>query len=144
VFREAILSTGGMDVIVMDSASQLKPGDRGHVVIAGSNGGQESGRVGAEIGCALLVLNDAGVGKEGAGIAGLEILERAGVPAATVSHLSAAISDGRDMWYSGLISHVNGPGRKAGIRVGDSVASAVRAFMDGHPTGKSIQEETAQ
>jgi hypothetical protein len=130
MFRETVLTRGGVAITVMDSASQIEQTDRGRIIIAGSNGGQESGRVGLASGCALLILNDAGVGKDRAGIVGLDILETEGVPAATVGHTSAAISDGMDMWEHGVLSYVNGPARDVGLREGQAVAAAVLAFVE--------------
>lgn len=107
MFRDVVWSEGGVDIVVMDSMSQTTDGDRGAVVVAGSNGGQESGRVGVHAGCAFVLLNDAGIGKDRAGVAGLEVLAAAGIPAAAVSHTSAEISHGRDMWEHGVVSTAN-------------------------------------
>ena len=107
MFRDVVWSNGGVDIVVMDSMSQTTDGDRGAIVVAGSNGGQESGRVGVHAGCAFVLLNDAGIGKDRAGVAGLDVLEAAGIPAATVSHVSAEISNGPDMWEHGVVSTAN-------------------------------------
>ncbi|MFI5427447.1 hypothetical protein [Aeromicrobium sp. UC242_57] len=56
MFRDVVWSDGGVDIVVMDSMSQTTDGDRGAIVVAGSNGGQESGRVGVHAGCAFVLL----------------------------------------------------------------------------------------
>ncbi|MFC5745629.1 hypothetical protein [Actinomadura rugatobispora] len=117
-------------VVLLDSMSQAGDGDRGHVVVAASNGGKESGRIAVLVGCACAVFNDAGVGKDEAGIAGLALMDRAGLPGVAASHLSAAISDGPDLWESGVISHVNEAARAAGFEAGTRVADAVRRFVE--------------
>jgi hypothetical protein len=117
-------------VVLLDSMSQAGEGDRGKVVVAASNGGKESGRIAVLVGCACAVFNDAGVGKDGAGIAGLALMDRAGLPGVAASHLSAAISDGPDLWESGVISHVNRAARSAGFEAGTRVADAVRRFIE--------------
>lgn len=121
----------GLDVVVMDSMSQVEPDDAGRVVVAGSNGGYESGRVGVAVRCGFVVLNDAGVGKERAGVVGLDLLSEAGIPAAAVGHDTAEISNGADMWANGVITHVNAPARTIGVRVGDDVPTAVSRYVAG-------------
>lgn len=128
MFRGVVWSENGVDIVVMDSMSQVVAGDRGAIVVAGSNGGQESGWVGAHAGCAFVLLNDAGVGKDRAGVAGLDILERAGIPAATVSHMTAEISNGMDMWEHGIISAVNQQAAEVGFRLDESARPPLIAF----------------
>jgi hypothetical protein len=77
------------------------------VLVAGSHGGIIAGYYGASAGVLALILNDAGIGKDAAGIAALPYLAGIGMAAATVSHLSARIGDGADMLARGVISHVN-------------------------------------
>jgi hypothetical protein len=147
VFRSIIGAENGRQIVVMDSMSQVETGDTGRILVAASNGGQESGRLAIEIGPALAVFNDAGVGKDDAGILGVVSMGRAGVPGATVGHDSAEISDGMDMWRHGVLSFVNGPARAAGLRVGDTVHAGVRAFarrlppLDGDMPGDRVRTE---
>ncbi|MFI2285741.1 hypothetical protein [Nocardia beijingensis] len=128
MFRSIIGAENGRQIVVMDSMSQVETGDTGRILVAASNGGQESGRLAIEIRPALAVFNDAGIGKDDAGIAGVVAMGQAGVPGATVSHESAEISNGMDMWHHGVLSYVNGPAREAGLRVGDTVYAGVQAF----------------
>ena len=76
-----------------------------------------------------MFFNDAGVGKDGAGIAALGMLERAQVPAGTVSHLSARIGDAEDMWQNGVLSHLNASALRSGLRSGERLQDAVGRLL---------------
>jgi len=110
---------------VLDSITKLTPQDAGRVVIAGSHGGSYAAYCAARGGVRAVVLNDAGVGWLNAGIAGLDDLQRWGVPAATASHLSCRIGDGADMARCGIISHANALAQDLGCRPGMTVSDAV-------------------
>lgn len=127
--REVLTINGnGTELVIMDSMSQAERADAGRILIAGSNGGRESGHVGVAARCALIVLNDAGVGKDEAGIAALGLLAQAGAPAATVGHQSAEISNGQDMWRHGVITHINEPAYERGARAGETTRALVARF----------------
>ncbi|PBC40800.1 hypothetical protein CJ178_03535 [Rhodococcus sp. ACPA4] len=128
MFRGTVGVENGRAIVVMDSMSQIETADRDCIVVAASNGGQESGRMAIATGCALAVMNDAGVGKDHAGISGIIHMGEAGLAGVAVSHDSAEISNGMDMWHNGTISYVNGPAASAGIRVGDDVRTSVVGF----------------
>jgi hypothetical protein len=66
------------------------------------------------------------VGKEGAGIVGLRLLQEAGVIAAACSHDSARIGEAAETLESGVLSHLNPLARAAGLREGMAVMQAVR------------------
>lgn len=66
----------------------------------------------------LSVFNDAGVGKDQAGIAGLELLQAEGLAACTVSHLSARIGQARSTLDEGIVSHANPLAQGMGILPG--------------------------
>ncbi len=113
-------------IYLIDSITEISTAMAGGVVVSGSHGGRSAA------GFALDVLprpyavffNDAGIGKQGAGIVALDSLEKAGVVAASYSHESACIGDAKDGFTCGLISSVNALGRAAGIQTGQSVAAA--------------------
>ncbi|UGS33658.1 hypothetical protein [Capillimicrobium parvum] len=96
----------------------------GGVAVCGSHGGATAVAYGIQLGAKGLVLNDAGVGKEQAGISGLAYAERWSVAAATVSHLTARIGDGQDTYASGMVSHVNEDARAAGVVPGMTALAA--------------------
>lgn len=130
MIRETVATIGDREIVALDSASQICSADRGKIVVAGSNGGRESGRAAVAAGCAAIVLNDAGIGKERAGVAGLAVVDERGIPGMAVSHESAEISDGLSMWRTGRLSVVNDSAARLGVRAGMTVAEAIRALSD--------------
>lgn len=105
------------------------------MLIAGSHGGLIAAYYAARAGARAVVLNDAGVGKDGAGIAGLAYLEAIGIAGATVAHTSARIGDGADSLAQGVISHVNLIAAACGVTPGMScrvAAERLRAAPDSH------------
>jgi len=113
---------------VLDSITKLSPDDAGRVVIAGSHGGSYAAYCAARGNVRAVILNDAGVGWEQAGIAGLADLQRWGVPAATADYRSCRIGDGADMARHGVISHANALAQALGCRTGMAVADAARVL----------------
>ena len=126
--NETVAEIRGRRVILMDSISLIAPADAGAVIVCGSHGGAISGAFAALHPPALVFFNDAGVGKNGAGIAALKALEAAGIPAAAVAHDAARIGDALDAWEDGIVSHRNARAVEAGIAVGQSVRDAVERF----------------
>jgi hypothetical protein len=55
----------------------------------------------------LAVFNDAGIGKDGAGIAALPLLQQHGIGAVAVAHDSARIGEAASTWDDGVISALN-------------------------------------
>ena len=102
---EAIAAGDG--IVQADSVTRLGPEDAGKVLIGASHGGVYAANLAARAGLRAVILNDAGIGKDGAGIAGLAYLDKIGMAAATIGHNTARIGDGRDMASRGIISRVN-------------------------------------
>lgn len=118
-------------VVLMDSITKVTSDDAGAVVVSASHGGVSSGEFALEIPLMTAFFNDAGVGKDNAGIAALAMLDARGVAGGTVSHLSARIGDSQDTWDNGVISHVNETARKLGLRVGDRLYEALTRLVEG-------------
>ncbi len=111
-------------IVTAESVTALGPEVRGAVLVAGSHGGRIAGTYAAKAGAHAVILNDAGVGKDRAGIAALDALETIGMAAATAAHSSARIGDGADMLARGRISHVNAPAGRCGVAPGMPVRDA--------------------
>lgn len=111
--------------LVLDSVTHLTSAHRGGVAYCASHGGVYAGYYAARMGVGAVVLNDAGVGREQAGIGGLQLLEGLGVPAATIGHSTARIGDGCDGVTRGLITYVNASARHLGIEPGMTCAAAL-------------------
>jgi hypothetical protein len=116
--------------LVADSVTHLTSGARGRVALCASHGGVYAAWYAARRGVSALVLHDAGIGRERAGIGGLGWLEARGVPAACVGHTSARIGDGADMARRGVLSFVNAAAARIGLRAGMAAAEAL-AVLDG-------------
>lgn len=102
------------DIRIYDSITKLEDADEGTVVIAASHGGLFCGYCAAKGGVRGVILSDAGIGLERAGIASLEYLDALGIPAATVDYRSARIGDGADLAHRGRISFCNDTARGFG------------------------------
>lgn len=108
-------------VLLMDSITKVAPGDEDTLVVSASHGGASSGEFALEIPLRVVFFNDAGVGKDNAGIAALDMLQSKGVAGGAVSHVSARIGDSQDMWDHGVVSHVNALARSMGIVPGQAL-----------------------
>src|SRR5689334_9808695 len=95
------------DVLVVDSVTQLGPTARNGVVVCGSHGGMYPAWVAAHAGVRAIVLNDAGIGRHRAGIAGVSWLSNLGIAACAVDFRTARIGDGASMVESGVVTTVN-------------------------------------
>ncbi len=116
-------------VIVMDSITKVSKEDEGQVVVSASHGGSSSGEFALEVPLKAVFFNDAGVGKDDAGIAALTMLQQRGIAGGTVSHLSARIGDSQDMWDNGVISHLNDAARALGLAVNERLDSALNRLI---------------
>ncbi|MEM7250996.1 MAG: hypothetical protein AAF493_06220 [Pseudomonadota bacterium] len=119
------------DIEVADSITKLGPEMHGAVLVAGSHGGRYCGYLAALGGLAGVILNDAGIGFERAGVGALDYLAALGVPAATVSHRSARIGDGEDMMERGVVSFANGPAEALGVSEGNRCDVAAERLRGG-------------
>ena len=115
---------------VVDSITQLDERDQGCIAVSGSHGGVSSARY-ALAACPLLsVFNDAGGGKDDAGLAALALLQAQGLAACTVAHASARIGDAQSTLDDGIINHVNAAAARMGIAAGQRCVDAVTAIRN--------------
>ncbi|MEO8557523.1 MAG: hypothetical protein ABI439_00560 [Rhodospirillales bacterium] len=107
---------GSQRIWLMDSIAAIAPEHQGAFVLTGSHGGQSAGEYALKFPLAAVFFNDAGIGKDEAGVVGLKMLQAKGTIAGAVSHDSGRIGDAMDMWNNGTISRLNdaaGQGRPA-------------------------------
>ena len=102
-------------MLVVDSITKLGPDARGEVAIAASHGGVYPAYLAAAAGLRGVVLHDAGIGLDEAGVGCLAYLDALGIPAATVAHTSARIGDGADLARRGDDQPRERRGRRAGL-----------------------------
>lgn len=129
MLKKEVASGRSGRVILMDSITKVAAEDKGAMVVCASHGGTSSGEFALEVPLKLVVFNDAGVGKDNAGIAALEMLQSRGVAGATVAHTSGRIGDSLDMWEHGILSHVNDAARKLGLSAGARVRDSLGALV---------------
>jgi ribosomal protein L13E len=83
-----------------------------------------------------MIGNDAGMGKNNAGIAALKMCDEKGIPAAAVAAMSAKIGNGMSTYEQGKISVANEAARKLGISVGMSAREAADKMLEGLVKGR--------
>src|SRR5438132_13346364 len=122
------MSPSPAPIVVADSITRVaEPEARDAVVVNASHGGIYAAYLAAKLGAAAAIFNDAGVGRERAGIAGLDYLQELGVAAATVGHDTARIGDGAHMTARGTTTHGNDPAGAGGRLTGTACAEAAAA-----------------
>lgn len=112
-------------VVLLDSVTEVTAAHRDCFVVTGSHGGLSAGRYAMAVRARLYVFNDAGTGKDEAGIAALALLDAGGQPAVAVAHTSARIGEAADTWSGGVISHANAAAAAQGFREGARLRTAV-------------------
>jgi hypothetical protein len=111
-------------IVIADSITRIGPEAAGAVVVNASHGGIYAAYLAAKLGAAAAIFNDAGVGKDRAGIGGLDYLDALGVASATIGHDTARIGDGADMMERGVVTHANGLAAALGVGPGQSCRDA--------------------
>lgn len=107
-----------------DSITRIGAEAKGAVVVNGSHGGVYAAYLAAKLGVAAAVFNDAGIGYQRAGVAGLDYLAALGLPAAAIGHMTARIGDGADMMARGIVTETNPPAAALGCRPGTGCRDA--------------------
>jgi hypothetical protein len=115
-----------MQPFCFDSITQVSEALRGRAVLAASHGGAYVAGVALRLGLGGVIVSDAGIGREQAGIAGLDLLDAHRVPAAAVSVQSARIGDGADCLARGIISFANASARGIGVSTGMPAREALQ------------------
>ena len=97
------------------------------IVVTGSHGGLLGGKPETAIKYDVLgaLFNDAGIGKDEAGVSRLPALAARGIAAAAVAAASARIGDARSTYEDGIVSRVNTCAAALGLREGLSARDFV-------------------
>ncbi|HEY1794507.1 MAG TPA: hypothetical protein VGG57_00170 [Stellaceae bacterium] len=121
-------------IVVADSITRVAESEAaGAVVVNASHGGIYAAYLAAKLHAAAAIFNDAGIGRDRAGIGGLDYLQELGIAAAAVGHMTARIGDGADMMARGRITFANALAENLGCRTGMTCWDAARAL--GEPEG---------
>lgn len=120
-------------VRLVDSITELQPADAGCIALSGSHGGVSSARYALAMRPLLSVFNDAGVGKDEAGIAGLALLQAQGLAGCAVSHTSARIGHAASTLEEGVVSHANAAALELGIEPGRPLKAQIHPLQRRQP-----------
>ena len=126
-------------LVILDSVTHLTAAHRGCVTYSASHGGVYAAYYAATKGVGAVILNDAGVGRDEAGIACLAYFDAIEAAACTVAHTSARIGDGADMMANGVLSGVNKAAAAFGCRVGQRCAEAAQLLTAARPSQKPYE-----
>ncbi len=116
----------GVNVTVTDSITFLNENNSGDIVVCGSHGGVSAGHYAQKHGVKAVFFNDAGIGKNNAGVKSLESLSDAGIIACTVDCMSAEIFNGQDALENGIISVCNQLAKTRNIQEKMTVVEAIK------------------
>ena len=121
----------GLRIVCVDSVSLVTPDDIGQIVLSGSHGGIVSGQrsLAIRVAVAAAFYNDAGIGKDQAGVRRLAVLHEQRIAGATVTVASARIGDGRSTYESGTLSRVNATAAALGMAPGTPAREAVELVI---------------
>jgi len=132
-------------IVVADSITRVGPEAAGTVVVNASHGGVYAAYLAVKLHAAAAIFNDAGVGRDSAGIGGLDYLQELGIAAATVGHDTARIGDGADMMAHGFVTHANAWAASLGVAPGQAcrdAAARLQAARQAHRTPPEPLEGT--
>jgi hypothetical protein len=115
-------------VVVVPSVTKLPAETNGAVVVGGSHGAVYAAYLSAKAGARAAIHNDAGIGRNDAGVSGLAWADEHGMAMAAVLSASARIGDGEDMLRRGVISRSNRLASACGVKEGQPVAAAVECL----------------
>jgi len=119
----------GFRIVTLDSNAMVAEDNRWDVVMTGSHGGLVGGQPAVKYPVIGAFYNDAGVGKDNAGISRLSWLQQHGIAGATVDAFSARIGIGIDTYCTGIVSHVNDTAKAVGIRIGMRACEAAKRII---------------
>lgn len=125
---------GSVKTVVMDSVSYVTEENQSDIIVSGSHGGTSSAGYAIDVAAGAVFFNDAGGGKNNAGIRGLELLQQHSIIGAAVDNSTAEIANGADTYANGIITHVNAGASHVGLGRGMRVRDAVellRSYLAG-------------
>ena len=117
-----------MTVLMLDSITDVDTDARGQVAVSGSHGGIYPAVVASQAGLRAVAFNDAGIGYQRAGIAGVLALERVGMAAIAADCQTCRIGDAADLLARGRVGTANTVAQTLGIAAGIAMSEAVEAL----------------
>lgn len=116
-------------ILTVGCCSNVCAEHRSHVVVSGSYGGRYNAFNAAKWSVRAVIMNDAGIGKDKAGIVGLDFLDQISLAAATADAWTCHIGDGDHMLAHGIISYVNRTAAALGCTPGQSVRNCAERML---------------
>lgn len=110
--------------IFLDSITDAGVAACGQIAVCGSHGGMYPAALASQAELLAVLFNDAGIGMDQAGVAGVLALAETGMAAAAVDCQSCHIGSAGDMWDRGRISVINRVAQTLGVTTGMSVSEA--------------------
>ena len=126
----SIKQSGDRNIMLADSVTAATYENSGDVLVCGSHCGVNVGEIAAANKIGALIANDAGRGKNDAGVAGLAVCDEHGIPAAAVASMSAVIGSGLSTYEEGEVSAVNRLASRLGVSEGMSAKHAAERFLE--------------
>jgi len=120
----------GQKIVVADSVTAVNDENKGDVLVCGSHCGANVGQIAVAGSISAMIGNDAGMGRNDAGISGFDICDTHGIPVAAVASMSAMIGSGMSTYEEGTISAVNVKAAKLGVSKGMSAKQAADRFLE--------------
>jgi uncharacterized protein YunC (DUF1805 family) len=123
-------TAGKSRIIIVETTSDVNESNSNDIIVTGSHQGENSGEYLLNCKVKGVIGNDAGKGKQDAGIASLKFLDQHGIPAAAVGTMTAKIGNGNSTYEQGKLSAANETARKLGITVGMSAKDAADKMLE--------------
>jgi hypothetical protein len=123
-------------VVLADTATKLGPAARDGVIVTGSHGGRYAAYLTLKAHPRAVIHNDAGIGKDEAGIAVIAMAQALGVAAATLSHATCRIGDAADMMARGSVSRANPIALALGVKIGMAGREAALRLLAARASGR--------
>lgn len=127
--HKIVKQQGKYRIAIANSATSITGDNKNDVFICASHSGINVGQYAAQANVKGFIGNDAGIGLEEAGVAGLKVLDEKGIPGAAVSSMSAEIGVGPTTYETGVISVVNKAAQKIGIKSGITAKQAADLML---------------
>ena len=123
--------------LLLDSITDANVESAGRLVVSGSHGGCYPAAVASQYGIQAVLFNDAGIGFEDAGVAGVLELATVGMAAAALDCCTCQIGSATDAIARGRISVVNAVAKTLGVAEGMKAIEALDHLADAPaPAGK--------
>ncbi len=128
--QRVVKESGNGRIVIVDTTSDVNESNNMDIIITGSHGGINASEYLGKLKVKGVISNDAGIGKNEAGIAGMKALDKYDIPAVAVSTMSAKIGNGTSTYEQGSLSATNELAKKLGISQGMSAIEAADIMLE--------------